>query len=181
LICIPPFVSEILVRVGTTILSEATRDASCAPPSVWKRPDLWTHRTRPQVFAKPQTVSHSSHTPSRHISSEEDGKPEPRRIIDHGPTDSAEEADVEVVWLRFYLDQVMQGDEEFRAQHKDVLAPVMASMTSPRSEIDKATDDIVAALAIHAMCSRLPTRRAVPDSTRGRAHSSPRRSPCPRR
>jgi len=47
--------------------------------------------------------------------------------------------DIEVVWLRFYLDQVMQGDEEFRAQHKDVLAPVMASMASPRSEIDKET------------------------------------------
>lgn len=47
--------------------------------------------------------------------------------------------DIEVVWLRFYLDQVMQGDEEFRAQHKDVLATVMASMASPRSEIDKET------------------------------------------
>ena len=48
--------------VGTTILSEATRDASGAPPGLWKLPDLWTQRTRPQVFAKPQTVSHSSHT-----------------------------------------------------------------------------------------------------------------------
>ena len=33
-----------------------------AVPRVWKLPDLWTHRTRPQVFAKPQTVLHSSHT-----------------------------------------------------------------------------------------------------------------------
>ncbi len=47
--------------------------------------------------------------------------------------------DVEVIWLRFYLDQVMQGDDEFRLQHKGVLKPVMASMTSPRSEIDKET------------------------------------------
>jgi len=31
------------------------------------------------------------------------------------------------------------GGRPFRAQHKDVLAPVMASMTSPRSEIDKET------------------------------------------
>lgn len=47
--------------------------------------------------------------------------------------------DVEVVWLRFYLNQVMQGDAEFRAKHKGVLAPVMASMSSPRSEVDKET------------------------------------------
>jgi hypothetical protein len=57
LMCIPSFVSEILVRVVTTILSESTRDASVAAPCVWKLPDLWTPRTRPQVFAKPQTVS----------------------------------------------------------------------------------------------------------------------------
>jgi hypothetical protein len=54
-------------RVVTTILSESTRDASCAAPCVWKLPDLWTQRTRPQVFAKPQTVSHSSHTPHRDL------------------------------------------------------------------------------------------------------------------
>src|SRR5262245_32317274 len=43
------------------------RDASLAAPRVWKLPDLWTPRTRPQVFAKPQTVSHSSHTPPRRV------------------------------------------------------------------------------------------------------------------
>jgi hypothetical protein len=42
------------VCVGTTILSEATRDASSRPRRVWKLPDLWTHRTRPQILAKPQ-------------------------------------------------------------------------------------------------------------------------------
>lgn len=47
--------------------------------------------------------------------------------------------DIEVIWLRFYLNQVMQGDEEFRAKHDQVLAPVMASMGSPRAEIDKET------------------------------------------
>jgi hypothetical protein len=52
---------------STTILFESTRDASLAAPCVWKLPDLWTQRTRPQVFAKPQTVSHSSHTPHCHI------------------------------------------------------------------------------------------------------------------
>jgi Rhodopirellula transposase DDE domain len=97
LICIPPFVSEILVSVGTTILSEATRDASLAAPRVWKLPDLWTHRTRPQVFAKPQTVSHSSHTPHRPVPSEEPRRPQPLRIIGHRPTDSAEEAKKELV------------------------------------------------------------------------------------
>jgi hypothetical protein len=48
---------------STAILAESTRDASLAGLRVWKLPDLWTQRTRPQVFAKPQTVSHSSHTP----------------------------------------------------------------------------------------------------------------------
>src|SRR5262245_36413315 len=67
LICIPSFVSEVVVSVVTTILSEAMRDASLAAPRVWKLPDLWTQRTRPQVFAKPQTVLHSSHTPHCHI------------------------------------------------------------------------------------------------------------------
>jgi hypothetical protein len=47
--------------------------------------------------------------------------------------------DIEVIWLRFYLNQAMQGDEEFRSKHDQVLAPVMAPMGSPQAEIDKDT------------------------------------------
>ena len=68
--------------VGTTILSESTRDASLAAPRVWKLPDLWTPRTRPQVFAQPQTVSHSSHTHHRLLSRQERRRiPSGRRLI----------------------------------------------------------------------------------------------------
>jgi len=95
LTCIPLYVSEILVSVGTTILSEATRDASFAAPCVWQLPDLWTQRTRPQVFAKPQTVSHSSHTPHRLVPFRRTKKTGTLRILGHRPTDSAEEAEFE--------------------------------------------------------------------------------------
>src|SRR5260370_24473099 len=84
-ICIPLFVSEIVVSVGTTILSEMTRDASVAVPCVWKLPDLWTQRTRPQVFAKPQTVSHSSHTPHHRVPSEARRTPEPPESLISDP------------------------------------------------------------------------------------------------
>jgi len=62
-----------------------------AAPRVWKLPDLWTPRRRPQVCAQPQTVSHSSHTPHRSLS-EETKHTRTLRIIGHRPTDSAEEA-----------------------------------------------------------------------------------------
>lgn len=42
--------------------------------------------------------------------------------------------DVEIVWLRFYLD----GTSEFSTRHHNVLAPPQASMASPRNERDKA-------------------------------------------
>ena len=44
-----------------------------AAPGVWKLPAPWTHRTRPPRVAKPQTVSHSSHTHHR-LSFSEDTK-----------------------------------------------------------------------------------------------------------
>lgn len=46
--------------------------------------------------------------------------------------------DIEVIWLRYYLHTVAK-DDEFRSRHNEVLTPVAATMTSPRSEIDKET------------------------------------------
>src|SRR5712692_7829585 len=62
-----------------------TRDASVAVPCVWKLPDLWTQRTRPQVFATPPTVSHSSHTPHHRVPSEARRKPEPPESLISDP------------------------------------------------------------------------------------------------
>jgi hypothetical protein len=45
--------------------------------------------------------------------------------------------DIEVVWLRFYLDPVMNSDPEYRERHKEVLAPVVAYMGGPPQLIDK--------------------------------------------
>lgn len=39
--------------------------------------------------------------------------------------------DIEIIWLRFYLDSVMNGDEAFRTKHASVLEPVMATMGDP--------------------------------------------------
>jgi hypothetical protein len=68
---------------------------------VWKLPDLWTHRTRPQVFAKPQTVSHSSHTPSPVPFSDKIKDQNFSRFSVQRPTDSAEEADIDVLRARY--------------------------------------------------------------------------------
>ena len=43
-------------------------------------------------------------------------------------------SDVEIVWLRFYLD----GTWEFSERHENVLAPPQASLASSRNELDKA-------------------------------------------
>jgi len=70
---------------STTILFDSTRDASFAAPRVWKLPDLWTQRTRPQVCAKPQTVSHSSHNASSSCpfqKNEEDQNPSESLVTD---------------------------------------------------------------------------------------------------
>jgi hypothetical protein len=45
--------------------------------------------------------------------------------------------DIEVIWLRSFLDPTLGGDEDFRAQHHGVLKPVGASIGSPQAEIDK--------------------------------------------
>ena len=48
-------------------------------------------------------------------------------------------SDVEVVWLRFYLDPTFDGDEAFREKHENVLAPAVATFDSSGNELDKAT------------------------------------------
>lgn len=46
--------------------------------------------------------------------------------------------DIEVIWLRFYLDPMLDGDEDFRAKHKDVIGPRVATIGSKPSEVDQA-------------------------------------------
>jgi hypothetical protein len=47
--------------------------------------------------------------------------------------------DIEVIWLRFYLNPTNSRDREYREKHKDVLRPVDAHMGSEQRELDKAT------------------------------------------
>jgi hypothetical protein len=47
--------------------------------------------------------------------------------------------DIEVIWLRSYLDPAMGGDADFRTRHEAVLAPRVASLESSQSEIDDET------------------------------------------
>jgi len=45
--------------------------------------------------------------------------------------------DIEVIWLRFYLEPALGGDEEFRDAHENILTPIMASISDPPSVLDK--------------------------------------------
>ena len=45
--------------------------------------------------------------------------------------------DIEVVWLRFYLEPTLSGDEEFRDEHENILMPIMATFSDPPSVLDK--------------------------------------------
>lgn len=45
--------------------------------------------------------------------------------------------DVEVIWLRFYLNPHLEGDEEFRATHAQVLEPVAAHIGSDQETVDR--------------------------------------------
>lgn len=47
--------------------------------------------------------------------------------------------DVEVLWLRSYLNNTTGGDSEFREKHRNVLSPIAASMGSSQQELDKET------------------------------------------
>ena len=48
-------------------------------------------------------------------------------------------SDVEVVWLRFYREPTIGGDEEFRKRHESILAPAIAALSSSQHEVDKHT------------------------------------------
>jgi hypothetical protein len=47
--------------------------------------------------------------------------------------------DIEVIWLRFYLNPSTGEDREYREKHQDVLSPIDAHMGSEQGELDKAT------------------------------------------
>jgi hypothetical protein len=45
--------------------------------------------------------------------------------------------DIEVIWLRFYVEPTFGGDAEFREKHRDVLDPVRAHLGSDPETLDK--------------------------------------------
>ena len=45
--------------------------------------------------------------------------------------------DIEVVWLRFYREPYMGGDEAFRKTHEKVLKPVAATMAASQEILSK--------------------------------------------
>ena len=45
--------------------------------------------------------------------------------------------DVEVVWLRFYVDRIINSDNDFRERHGNLLRPLATSMSSSQEEFDK--------------------------------------------
>lgn len=47
--------------------------------------------------------------------------------------------DLEVIWLRFYLDPTMEGDKEFRKLHANVLSPVRSYMGADKETVNKAS------------------------------------------
>ena len=47
--------------------------------------------------------------------------------------------DIEIIWLRFYLEPTMGGDEAFRETHRDVLEPISATFGSSQETLDRST------------------------------------------
>jgi hypothetical protein len=45
--------------------------------------------------------------------------------------------DIEIIWLRFYLDSGMNSDEEFREKNNAILTPIMASYADPPIVVEK--------------------------------------------
>ena len=72
------------------------------------------------IIANSLSLDRISYAESRHI----------LRLLD-------EINDLEVIWLRFYSEPLLVGDEEFRATHKDVLTPVRATLSSSADVVDK--------------------------------------------
>ena len=47
--------------------------------------------------------------------------------------------DIEIIWLRFYREPTMDGDEDFRNKHAEVLQRAVATFDSSPQEFDKST------------------------------------------
>lgn len=47
--------------------------------------------------------------------------------------------DIEIIWLRFYLNPVMNGDTDFRQKHQEILKPIPAYIGSEQAVLDKST------------------------------------------
>lgn len=47
--------------------------------------------------------------------------------------------DIEIIWLRFYLDLTIGGDTDFREKHSHILNPVARHLGSSQPELDKST------------------------------------------
>lgn len=47
--------------------------------------------------------------------------------------------DEEVLWLRFFLEPTIGGDQEFREKHKEIFDPARAYIGAPESELDKSS------------------------------------------
>jgi hypothetical protein len=47
--------------------------------------------------------------------------------------------DIEIIWLRFYLNPVTSGDTNFRQKHQEVLKPISAYIGSGQTVLDKST------------------------------------------
>ena len=47
--------------------------------------------------------------------------------------------DIEVIWLRYYGEPTMGGDEDFQKRQAEVLRPAVAALNSSRDEYDKQT------------------------------------------
>lgn len=47
--------------------------------------------------------------------------------------------DIEIIWLRFYLNPLVNGDNEFREKHAHIINQVVATVGAPQPVIDKST------------------------------------------
>jgi hypothetical protein len=45
--------------------------------------------------------------------------------------------DIEVIWLRSYMDPGLPSDNDFRSQHQNILQPAVTSMGCSREEFNK--------------------------------------------